>query len=129
MPSALIATYLDGAAFTRTPSLTCHLAEHNYIRCDDRPIVFTHLLDGPRPAVALLLCGVQTWPCPSSGEAGHVGESGGSITQGGEKAGGVGLVKSSLAFELSPFEYQGRLTQPATGWQSRGTLSRASCCG
>ncbi|XP_075705131.1 UPF0598 protein C8orf82 homolog [Rhinoderma darwinii] len=83
--------------------------ERNYIRCDDRPLVFTHLLcDESSGAQHLSYCGggdklmVKFEPeklvmLPENGRVYHPAP---------EKAGGVGLVKSSLAFELSPgFEY------------------------
>lgn len=83
--------------------------ERNYIRCDDRPVVFTHLLsDEGSGAQHLSYCGggdklaVGFEPeklvmLPENGRVYHPAP---------EKAGGVGLVKSSLAFELSPcFEF------------------------
>ncbi|XP_056378904.1 UPF0598 protein C8orf82 homolog [Hyla sarda] len=83
--------------------------ERNYIRCDDRPVVFTHLLsDESSGAERLSYCGggdkltVPFQPeklvmLPDNGRVYHPAP---------EKAGGVGLVKSSLAFELSPcFEF------------------------
>ncbi|KAM3928026.1 UPF0598 protein C8orf82 homolog [Leptodactylus fuscus] len=83
--------------------------ERNYIRCDDRPIVFTHLLsEESSGAQHLSYCGggdklmVKFEPeklvmLPENGRVYHPAP---------EKAGGVGLVKSSLAFELSPcFEF------------------------
>ncbi|XP_040288341.1 UPF0598 protein C8orf82 homolog [Bufo bufo] len=83
--------------------------ERNYIRCDDRPVVFTHLLsDESLEAQHLSYCGggdkltVRFEPekllmLPENGRVYHPAP---------EKAGGVGLVKSSLAFELSPcFEF------------------------
>ncbi|XP_073536110.1 UPF0598 protein C8orf82 homolog [Phyllobates terribilis] len=83
--------------------------ERNYIRCDDRPVVFTHLLsEGGSGAQRLSYCGggdrltVKFEPqkllmLPENGRVYHPAP---------EKAGGVGLVKSSLAFELSPcFEF------------------------
>ncbi|XP_068093996.1 UPF0598 protein C8orf82 homolog isoform X1 [Hyperolius riggenbachi] len=85
--------------------------ELNYIRCDDRPIVFTHLLPGEGSGLQQLsYCGggdklvVPFEPeklvmLPENGRVYHPAP---------EKTGGVGLVKSSLAFELSPcFEFTG----------------------
>ncbi|OCT75128.1 UPF0598 protein C8orf82 homolog [Xenopus laevis] len=80
--------------------------ERNFIRCDDRPIVFTHLLtDGTSGAQLLSYCGggdkltVPFEPenlvmLPDNGRLYHPAP---------ERCGAVGLVKSSLAFELSPF--------------------------
>ncbi|XP_053323909.1 UPF0598 protein C8orf82 homolog [Spea bombifrons] len=83
--------------------------ERNFIRCDDRPIVFTHLVGDAASGDHLLsYCGggeklaVKFDPerlvmLPENGRVYHPAP---------EKCGGVGLVKSSLAFELSPcFEY------------------------
>ncbi|XP_069813087.1 UPF0598 protein C8orf82 homolog [Dendropsophus ebraccatus] len=83
--------------------------ERNYIRCDDRPVVFTHLLsDESLGAQHLSYCGggdkltVTFQPeklvmLPENGRVYHPAP---------ERTGGVGLVKSSLAFELSPcFEF------------------------
>lgn len=97
--------------------------EHNYVRCDDRPIVFTHLLQGASGEL-LSYCGggdrlaVPFQPhrmvmLPENGRVYHPGP---------EKAGGVGLVKSALAFELSPcFEYEQGPSQPPTHfrWQDK----------
>ncbi|KAM6457729.1 UPF0598 protein C8orf82 homolog isoform 1-T2 [Liasis olivaceus] len=98
--------------------------EHNYVRCDDRPVVFTHLLEGPSGQQLLSFCGgadqlaVPFQPeklvmLPENGRVYHPGP---------ERAGGVGLVKSALAFELSPcFEYQEGPSQPPTHfhWQEK----------
>ncbi|CAN2391694.1 Domain of unknown function (DUF4505) [Pristimantis euphronides] len=83
--------------------------ERNYIRCDDRPVVFTHLLNDDLSGAQHLSYGgggdkltVKFEPeklimLPDNGRVYHPAP---------EKAGGVGLVKSSLAFELSPcFEF------------------------
>ncbi|KAM4687852.1 UPF0598 protein C8orf82 homolog [Discoglossus pictus] len=83
--------------------------ERNFIRCDDRPIVFTHILSDANTGIQLFsYCGggeklaVKFEPeklvmLPDNGRVYHPAP---------EKCGHVGLVKSSLAFELSPcFEY------------------------
>ncbi|XP_063306292.1 UPF0598 protein C8orf82 homolog [Pelobates fuscus] len=83
--------------------------ERNFIRCDDRPIVFTHLLSEQSTGRHVLsYCGggdkltVMFEPeklvmFPENGRVYHPAPA---------KCGAVGLVKSSLAFELSPcFEY------------------------
>ncbi|XP_062986010.1 UPF0598 protein C8orf82 homolog [Elgaria multicarinata webbii] len=98
--------------------------EHNYVRCDDRPVVFTHLLRGASGEQLLSYCGgadrlaVPFQPeklvmLPENGRVYHPGP---------EKAGGVGLVKSALAFELSPcFEYERGPSRPPTHfhWQDQ----------
>ncbi|XP_058032527.1 UPF0598 protein C8orf82 homolog [Ahaetulla prasina] len=98
--------------------------EHNYIRCDDRPIVFTHLLEGPSGQQSLSFCGgAELLAVPFQPEKlVMLAENGRVYHPGPEKAGGVGLVKSSLAFELSPcFEYQDGPGQPPTHfrWQEK----------
>ncbi|XP_034275842.1 UPF0598 protein C8orf82 homolog [Pantherophis guttatus] len=101
--------------------------EHNYIRCDDRPIVFTHLLEGPPGQQSLSFCGgAERLAVPFQPEKlVMLAENGRVYHPGPEKAGGVGLVKSSLAFELSPcFEYQDGPGQPPTHfrWQEKRYL-------
>uniref|UniRef100_A0A803TMS4 Uncharacterized protein n=1 Tax=Anolis carolinensis TaxID=28377 RepID=A0A803TMS4_ANOCA len=83
--------------------------EHNYIRCDDVPIVFTHLLQGVSGEEHLSYCGgAEKLAVPFQPEKlVMLPENGRLYHPGPEKAGGVGLVKSALAFELSPsFEYE-----------------------
>ncbi|KAM9307821.1 UPF0598 protein C8orf82 homolog [Gastrophryne carolinensis] len=85
--------------------------ELNYIRCDDRPIVFTHLLrDSASGAQMLSYCGggdklalgfqpEKLLMLPENGRVYHPAP---------ERTGGAGLVKSALAFELSAcFEFSG----------------------
>ncbi|CAL1592674.1 unnamed protein product [Knipowitschia caucasica] len=73
--------------------------ERNFVRCDDRPVVFTHLLQ----TELLSFCGgadkltepfrpAALYMHPDSGRVYH------PCT---DKAGGVGLVRSALAIELS----------------------------
>ncbi|XP_026578784.1 UPF0598 protein C8orf82 homolog [Pseudonaja textilis] len=98
--------------------------EHNYVRCDDRPIVFTHLLEGPQGQQSLSFCGgADRLAMPFQPEKlVMLAENGRVYHPGPEKVGGVGLVKSSLAFELSPcFEYQDGPGQPPTHfhWQEK----------
>ncbi|UYV81213.1 C8orf82 [Cordylochernes scorpioides] len=78
--------------------------EKNYIRCDDLPIVFTHFLT--KDSIEHLSYGytdnlltVKFEPgklCmfPLSGRVYHPGP---------QKVGGVGLIKSALAIEISPY--------------------------
>ncbi|XP_077207425.1 UPF0598 protein C8orf82 homolog [Paroedura picta] len=98
--------------------------EHNYVRCDDRPVVFTHLLRGASGEELLSYCGggdrltvpfqpQQLLMLPANGRLYHPGPA---------KAGGVGLVRSALAFELSPhFAYEQGPSQPPTHFQWRDT--------
>ncbi len=81
--------------------------ERNYIRCDDQPIVFTHILasDDPEEPSRLSYGGageLLTVPftpekicmLPWTGRIYHPAT---------EKTGGIGLIKSSLAIKLSKF--------------------------
>uniref|UniRef100_A0A803JFR3 Uncharacterized protein n=1 Tax=Xenopus tropicalis TaxID=8364 RepID=A0A803JFR3_XENTR len=100
--------------------------ERNFIRCDDRPIVFSHLLSGGAPGAQLLsYCGGGdrlTVPFepeklavqPDSGRLYHPAPG---------RCGGVGLVRSSLAFELSSgFEYGANsMGAPPTHFHWNGT--------
>ena len=113
----------SGPYATQFPYVSPCGRETNYVRCDDVPVVFTHLLSSNGQVVqdiaqyctssseeqALLSYGgsghLLTIPFqpnhllmfPASGRVYHPGP---------EKTGGVGLVKSSLAIELSPhFRY------------------------
>ncbi|XP_042322082.1 UPF0598 protein C8orf82 homolog [Sceloporus undulatus] len=98
--------------------------EHNYIRCDDLPVVFTHLLHGASNEELLSYCGgAEKLAVPFQPEKlVMLPENGRVYHPGPEKAGGVGLVKSALAFELSPsFEYEQGPGQPPTHfrWQDK----------
>lgn len=98
--------------------------ERNFLRCDDRPVVFTHLLAaGPGPP-RLSYCGggealavpfepARLLPLADNGRLYHPAP---------ECAGGVGLVRSALAFELSAcFEYAPGATELPSHvrWQGR----------
>ncbi|XP_061593259.1 UPF0598 protein C8orf82 homolog [Cololabis saira] len=96
--------------------------ERNFIRCDDRPVVFTHLLpsppgpdpgldpapgpgSGPRSAPDLLsYCGgAEKLAVPFRPETLYMHPVTGRVYHPGpERSGGVGLVRSALAIELSP---------------------------
>ncbi|XP_015273778.1 PREDICTED: UPF0598 protein C8orf82 homolog [Gekko japonicus] len=96
--------------------------EHNYIRCDDRPVVFTHLLQGASGEELLSYCGgAERLTVPFRPEKLlMLPENGRVYHPGPEKAGGVGLVKSALAYELSPnFEYEQGPSQPPTHFHWR----------
>lgn len=85
--------------------------ERNFIRCDDLPIVYTHILDGNNNAKDRLsyahtgdLLTVDFEPnrvvmAPNSGRVYHPAA---------ERYGGIGLIRSNLAIELSKyFEFDG----------------------
>ncbi|XP_059692251.1 UPF0598 protein C8orf82 homolog [Gavia stellata] len=98
--------------------------ERNFLRCEDRPVVFTQLLPGSGESRLLSYCGggerlaVPFQPeslvmLPENGRLYHPAPA---------KAGGVGLVRSALAFEWSPcFEYGRGPAQPPTHfiWEGR----------
>uniref|UniRef100_A0A8D2KBB0 Uncharacterized protein n=1 Tax=Urocitellus parryii TaxID=9999 RepID=A0A8D2KBB0_UROPR len=90
------------------PFLSLCGRERNFLRCEDRPVVFTHLLATGRGPSRLSYCGggealavpfepARLLPLAANGRLYHPAP---------ERAGGVGLVRSALAFELSAcFEY------------------------
>ncbi|XP_055482592.1 UPF0598 protein C8orf82 homolog [Psammomys obesus] len=98
--------------------------ERNFLRCEDRPVVFTHLLAPDSEAPRLSYCGggealttpfepARLLPLAANGRLYHPAP---------ERAGGVGLVRSALAFELSAcFEYgPGSPSLPShVHWQGR----------
>lgn len=83
--------------------------ERNFLRCDDRPVVFTHLLQspsGPQSKQELLsYCGgAEKLSVPFRPEALYMHPVSGRVYHPcSERSGGVGLVRSALAIELSPF--------------------------
>nr|XP_013800585.1 PREDICTED: UPF0598 protein C8orf82 homolog [Apteryx mantelli mantelli] len=78
--------------------------EHNFVRCDDRPIVFTQLLPGPGDAEVLSYCG-----------------GGDRLVVPFEPPRLAMLPESALAFEWSPcFEYRQGPAQPPTHFTWRG---------
>ncbi|CAN9500763.1 unnamed protein product [Ophioblennius macclurei] len=93
--------------------------ERNFLRCDDRPVVFTHLLEetaGDREQLSY--CGgAEKLAVPFEPEKLYMHpESGRVYHPCPERHGGVGLVRSALAIELSPFfiygSDQGQSGQP-----------------
>ncbi|MCJ8750025.1 hypothetical protein PDJAM_G00194070 [Pangasius djambal] len=90
------------------PFLSLCGRERNFLRCDDQPVVFTHLLSDTGQGAHLSYCGggtKLTFPFqphslfmhPDSGRVYHPAP---------EQFGGVGLVRSALAIEFSPhFHY------------------------
>ncbi|KGL98596.1 UPF0598 protein C8orf82, partial [Charadrius vociferus] len=106
------------------PFLSLCGRERNFLRCDDRPIVFTQLLSDAAQRRFLSYCGAGerlTVPfqpeslvmLPTNGRLYHPAPA---------KAGGVGLVRSALAMEWSSsFEYGEGWTRPPTHffWEGR----------
>ncbi|XP_029906386.1 UPF0598 protein C8orf82 homolog [Myripristis murdjan] len=107
------------------PFLSLCGRERNFLRCDDRPLVFTHLLQGPtgpqepgRAPELLSYCGGgEKLSVPFRPEALYMHPASGRVYHPcSERMGGVGLVRSALAIELSPFfiysPEQGQSGQP-----------------
>lgn len=106
------------------PFLSLCGRERNFLRCEDRPVVFTHLLSAAPGPPRLSYCGggealavpfepARLLPLAANGRLYHPAP---------EPAGGVGLVRSALAFELSAcFEYApGAPALPShVRWQGR----------
>uniref|UniRef100_A0A8C0YMP3 Uncharacterized protein n=1 Tax=Cyprinus carpio carpio TaxID=630221 RepID=A0A8C0YMP3_CYPCA len=90
------------------PFLSLCRRERNFLRCEDQPVVFTHLLSEAGHEESLSYCGggakltapfcpVSLFMHPVSSRVYHPGA---------ERGGGVGLVRSALSIELSVhFEY------------------------
>ena len=87
--------------------------EMNYIRCEDVPIVFASIVEDPEGGQSLP--GLLTYSGIGEGmtvlfypeKVCMLPESGRIYHPAPEKVGGVGLIKSSLAIEISPhFEYR-----------------------
>ncbi|XP_070687990.1 UPF0598 protein C8orf82 homolog [Pempheris klunzingeri] len=88
------------------PFLSLCGRERNFLRCDDRPVVFTHLLPGiPGDQELLSYCGgAEKLSVPFQPEALYMHPVSGRVYHPcSERGGGVGLVRSALAIELSPF--------------------------
>ncbi|XP_028260435.1 UPF0598 protein C8orf82 homolog [Parambassis ranga] len=92
------------------PFLSLCGRERNFVRCDDRPVVFTHLLQsppGPQGAATdqelLSYCGgAEKLSVPFRPEALYMHPASGRVYHpSSERSGGVGLVRSALAIELS----------------------------
>ncbi|KAH3774322.1 hypothetical protein DPMN_175701 [Dreissena polymorpha] len=100
--------------------------ERNYIRCDDRPIVYVHLTENsPSTSEDILSYGYAGSPTlrvpfqpekicmlPSTGRIYHPGI---------ERLGGVGLIKSSIAIAISKhFEFKNGEEFPPTHFTWKG---------
>uniref|UniRef100_A0A7M4F5R9 Chromosome 8 open reading frame 82 n=1 Tax=Crocodylus porosus TaxID=8502 RepID=A0A7M4F5R9_CROPO len=97
--------------------------ERNYVRCDDRPIVFTQLLRDAGGRQLLSYCGTGSRLAVAfePTKLAMLPENGRLYHPAPPKAGGVGLVKSGLAFELSScFEYGEGPGQPPTHFRWQG---------
>lgn len=86
------------------PFLSLCGRERNFVRCDDRPIVFTHLLQSPDQELLSYCGGAEKLTVPFRPEALFMHPVTGRVYHPcSERGGGVGLVRSALAIELSPF--------------------------
>ncbi|XP_039984916.1 UPF0598 protein C8orf82 homolog [Xiphias gladius] len=94
------------------PFLSLCGRERNFVRCDDRPVVFTHLVQtpaGPQGIVGeqelLSYCGgAEKLSFPFRPEALYMHPVSGRVYHPcTERSGGVGLVRSALAIEFSSF--------------------------
>lgn len=92
--------------------------EINFIRCDDVPIVYTHIVSKGNPEVDFLTFGYagdllvaqfqpeKVYMLPLTGRVYHPAE---------EKYGGIGLIRSKLAIEISKnFTFENGENQPPT---------------
>ena len=79
--------------------------ELNYLQCDDRPIVYTSITNNSDGTQQLLtINGTEKLTYPFQPEKICMfPESGRIYHPSAEKYGGVGLIKSSLGIELSPY--------------------------
>ncbi|XP_068599404.1 UPF0598 protein C8orf82 homolog [Brachionichthys hirsutus] len=90
------------------PFLSLCGRERNFLRCDDRPVVFTHLLRNPPGHLGdrekLSYCGgAEELSVPFRPEALYMHPFSGRLYHPClDRGGGVGLVRSALAIELSP---------------------------
>ncbi|XP_047230029.1 UPF0598 protein C8orf82 homolog [Girardinichthys multiradiatus] len=120
------------------PFLSLCGRERNYLRCDDRPVVFTHLLQNPAGDQELLsYCGgAEKLSVPFKPEALYMHPVSGRVYHpSSELSGRVGLVRSALAIELSSnFVYppeSGQSGQPThflwEGQKHRLTNELAGC--
>lgn len=111
--------------YTDFPYISPCGKEMNYIQCDDRPVVFTSIVeDNGNSGELLTINNTQnitaffdpTKICmfPKTGRIYHPAD---------EKYGGVGLIKSSLAIQLSQyFEFANNEDNPPTHFNWNGKL-------
>ncbi|NXW84310.1 CH082 protein, partial [Alopecoenas beccarii] len=119
----------SGRYETQFPFMSLCGRERNFLRCDDRPVVFTEILPGADTGTERLLsyCGAGnrlTVPfqpqnlavSPRNGRLYHPAPA---------RVGGVGLVRSALALEWDPcFEYELGPAQPPTHFNWEGQRYR-----
>nr|XP_011418635.2 UPF0598 protein CG30010 [Crassostrea gigas] len=101
--------------------------ERNFIRCDDKPIVYTHLTESDSGETLLSFGGAgnamtteflpsRICMLPNTGRVYHPAPA---------KVGGIGLIKSSLAIELSKyFEFENGEDNPPTLFTWKGEKLR-----
>ncbi|KAM4574576.1 UPF0598 protein C8orf82 homolog [Fundulus diaphanus] len=120
------------------PFLSLCGRERNFLRCDDRPVVFTHLLQNPAgdPELLSYCGGAEKLSIPFKPEALYMHPVSGRVYHPGpEFSGRVGLIRSALAIELSSsFVYppqSGQSGQPThflwKGQKHRLTNELAGC--
>lgn len=88
------------------PFLSLCGRERNFLRCDDRPVVFTHLLQGTagEPELLSYCGGADELAVPFSPDKLYMHPDSGRLYHPcPERHGSAGLVRSALAIELSPF--------------------------
>lgn len=109
------------------PYLSLCGRERNFIRCDDKPIVYTHLIESDSGETLLSFGGAgnamtteflpsRICMLPNTGRVYHPAPA---------KVGGIGLIKSSLAIELSKyFEFENGEDNPPTLFTWKGEKLR-----
>ncbi|XP_057696687.1 UPF0598 protein C8orf82 homolog [Corythoichthys intestinalis] len=88
------------------PFLSLCGRERNFLSCDDRPVVFTHMLqDSTGKQDMLSFCGgAEKLTIPFQPEALYMHPANGRVYHPcSDRTGSIGLVRSALAIELSPF--------------------------
>ncbi|NXF99207.1 CH082 protein, partial [Sakesphorus luctuosus] len=106
--------------------------ERNFLRCDDLPVVFTHLLPGhssgnPAGNSVLTYCGSGLVVPFQPARLTVLPENGRLYHPGPERAGGVGLVSSALASRWSSeFRFLEGLDRPPTHFLWEGKSHRLS---
>ncbi|XP_075901817.1 UPF0598 protein C8orf82 homolog [Nelusetta ayraudi] len=99
------------------PFLSLCGRERNFLRCDDRPVVFTHLLQNQEEPAGELLSycgGADKLSVPFRPEEIYMHPASGRVYHPcSQRSGSVGLVRSALAIELSPFFVYAEDSQPA----------------
>lgn len=108
------------------PFLSICGRERNFIRCDDLPIVYTHVLSPEGNGndklsfgyagdlLTVNLCPSKIFMLPSTGRVYHPAD---------ENVGSIGLIRSKLAIELSKyFEFEEGDEQPPTHFNWGGNV-------